>query len=197
VRRTCAYGAQCQRVATCTPTSPCRDDDGAVVLRHIRIRTVDVRPTDARHASSPRSTTLLGIAWNKCRTRACQRRQRRQQPGHAAVRHQAAERGRAAFSPHARKPIARLAIGAGSDLAVMTRAISKPCLGMASLRATTYCKPLRWASAAAGAGAPVTAAQLYRLRLITADPLSLRNRTVCDLPCKTTLITPEIPYSLL
>jgi hypothetical protein len=39
--------------------------------------------------------------------------------------------------------------------------------------------------------------QLYRLRLITADPLSLRNRTVCDLPCKTTLITPEIPYSLL
>jgi hypothetical protein len=41
------------------------------------------------------------------------------------------------------------------------------------------------------------AAQLYRLRLITADPLSLRNRTVCDLPCKTTLITPEIPYSLL
>jgi hypothetical protein len=44
----------------------------------------------------------------------------------------------------------------------------------------------------------VTAAsRLYRLRLITADPLSLRNRTVCDLPCKTTLITPEIPYSLL
>jgi hypothetical protein len=45
--------------------------------------------------------------------------------------------------------------------------------------------------------APMAAAKLYRLRLITADPLSLRNRTVCDLPCKTTLITPEIPYSLL
>jgi hypothetical protein len=37
----------------------------------------------------------------------------------------------------------------------------------------------------------------YRLRLITADPLSLRNRTVCDLPCNVTLITPEMPYSLL
>jgi hypothetical protein len=44
---------------------------------------------------------------------------------------------------------------------------------------------------------PAAVTQLYRLRLITADPLSLRNRTVCDLPCKTTLITPEIPYSLL
>jgi hypothetical protein len=41
------------------------------------------------------------------------------------------------------------------------------------------------------------ASQVYRLRLITADPLSLRSRTVCDLPCKATLITPEIPYSLL
>ena len=39
--------------------------------------------------------------------------------------------------------------------------------------------------------------QFYRLRLSTADPLSLCNRTVCDLPCKTMLITPEIPYSLL
>jgi hypothetical protein len=40
-------------------------------------------------------------------------------------------------------------------------------------------------------------AYLYRLRLITADPLSLRNRTVCDLPCNTMLITPDMPYSLL
>jgi hypothetical protein len=31
------------------------------------------------------------------------------------------------------------------------------------------------------------ASRLYRLRLIIADPLSLRDRTVCDLPCKTTL----------
>jgi hypothetical protein len=44
---------------------------------------------------------------------------------------------------------------------------------------------------------PDAVTQLYRLRLITADPLSLRYRTVCVLPCKTTLITPEIPYSLL
>jgi hypothetical protein len=48
-----------------------------------------------------------------------------------------------------------------------------------------------------GRSSVAAASQLYRLRLITADPLSLRNRTVCDLPCKTTLITPEIPYSLL
>jgi len=43
----------------------------------------------------------------------------------------------------------------------------------------------------------IVGVRLYRLRLITADPLSLRKRTVCDLPCSTILITPEIPYSLL
>jgi len=51
--------------------------------------------------------------------------------------------------------------------------------------------------AGGGPSSPEAVTHLYRLRLITADPLSLRNRTVCDLPCKTTLITPEIPYSLL
>ena len=38
---------------------------------------------------------------------------------------------------------------------------------------------------------------LYRLRLITADPLSLINRTVWLAPRTTTCITPEIEYSLL
>ena len=33
-------------------------------------------------------------------------------------------------------------------------------------------------------------ALLHRLRLITSEPLSLRNRTVCDLPCRTMPITP-------
>jgi hypothetical protein len=38
---------------------------------------------------------------------------------------------------------------------------------------------------------------VYRLRLITADPLSLSNRTVWLAPRTTMWITPEIEYSLL
>jgi hypothetical protein len=37
----------------------------------------------------------------------------------------------------------------------------------------------------------------YRLRLMTADALSLIKRTVWLVPRTTTCITPEMPYSLL
>ena len=40
-------------------------------------------------------------------------------------------------------------------------------------------------------------AGIYRLRLRTADALSLINRTVWLVPRTTTCITPEIEYSLL
>jgi hypothetical protein len=54
-----------------------------------------------------------------------------------------------------------------------------------------------WKGAGGADRAKPRKAQFYRLRLITAEPLSLCNRTVCDLPCNTMLITPDIPYSLL
>jgi hypothetical protein len=42
-----------------------------------------------------------------------------------------------------------------------------------------------------------TLSTVHRLMLITADALSLINRTLCLVPCTTTCITPEIEYSLL
>jgi hypothetical protein len=43
----------------------------------------------------------------------------------------------------------------------------------------------------------IGSAGIYRLRLITADALSLIKRTVWLVPRTTTCITPEMPYSLL